>query len=398
VIACDKGAPNFSSNRHQATIINGLAMQADISLEIISGPITSSYPKYSKLFVRLGKRSITNKIKINYCSIVNIKLLKFIIFAICMFWKIVKWANSSLDVKEKVIFIYSPFTHQMLAAVLSKIFFKSSLVLMVPDIPEDVYSNQTLSGWKMSLIKLSFKLNDFLYRKINGFIFLTQAMKDCLPLNNRPYLVIEGAVNASGLQTRENRTKYYERPIMYAGMLMKLYGIEELLRAFERIKNPEARLWLCGRGDAEDAIKEAAIRDKRLIYFGAITPEKVNELERSAWALINPRKPVGEYVKYSFPSKTMEYLLSGRPVLMYRLPGVPEEYYEYLTEISASSSDGLEEALKNILDLTESEAECIGNKGREFVLINKNEIVQAKKMIDFMHRLTVDRLNLTVHC
>ena len=41
---------------------------------------------------------------------------------------------------------------------------------------------------------------------------------------------------------------------------------------------------------------------------------------------MNPRSADAEYTKYSFPSKTIEYLATGVPVVMNRLPGIPEEY------------------------------------------------------------------------
>ena len=45
--------------------------------------------------------------------------------------------------------------------------------------------------------------------------------------------------------------------------------------------------------------------------------------------------------KYSFPSKNMEYMVSGTPVLTTRLPGMPMEYYPYVYFIEEESADGI---------------------------------------------------------
>ena len=43
----------------------------------------------------------------------------------------------------------------------------------------------------------------------------------------------------------------------------------------------------------------------------------------------------------------MEYLLSGSKVVMYRLDGVPEEYYRFIYTIEGNSIDDLKRALVN---------------------------------------------------
>ena len=43
---------------------------------------------------------------------------------------------------------------------------------------------------------------------------------------------------------------------------------------------------------------------------------------QSLWP-VNPRQNNEEFTKYSFPSKTMEYLASGVPVVAYKLDGIP---------------------------------------------------------------------------
>ena len=74
-------------------------------------------------------------------------------------------------------------------------------------------------------------------------------------------------------------------------------------------------------------------------------------MQHKATILVNPRTSEGEFTKYSFPSKTMEYLLAGRCVVVNRLPGIPEEYYQYVYTPQNESVEALAECLTNVLDI-----------------------------------------------
>ena len=112
--------------------------------------------------------------------------------------------------------------------------------------------------------------------------------------------------------------------------------------------------------------------------MGTVSIEKCHSLQEKAYLLINPRRSVEEYTKYSFPSKTLEYMSSGRPVLSYRLPGIPKDYEEYLYYID--DFDSLSDAINNIMNLSFEELELKGKKAKEFVMKEKNAKNQTKKI------------------
>lgn len=96
-----------------------------------------------------------------------------------------------------------------------------------------------------------------------------------------------------------------------------------LIDAFQQIKDPNYELRICGVGDSEDAIKAAAQKDERIHFWGKLPREQVLEWQSKATVLVNPRQNNEEFTKYSFPSKTMEYLSSGVPLVAYKLDGIP---------------------------------------------------------------------------
>ena len=73
------------------------------------------------------------------------------------------------------------------------------------------------------------------------------------------------------------------------------------------------------------------------------------------------------------------------PVLMYKLDGVPLEYYKhvYLIDDFASIADAIKQLSKKSYDDMKIKAE----NAREFVMKYKNPLVQTKKIIDLTERL-----------
>ncbi|MGM9604483.1 MAG: glycosyltransferase, partial [Faecousia sp.] len=91
-----------------------------------------------------------------------------------------------------------------------------------------------------------------------------------------------------------------------------------------------------------------------------------------------------EYVQYSFPSKTMEYMSTGTPVLTTALPCIPEEYHPHLYFIGEETPQGIAEALSRVLSHSDAELFAKGCQARRFVLEQRNNVVQAAKVLEML--------------
>ena len=89
---------------------------------------------------------------------------------------------------------------------------------------------------------------------------------------------------------------------------------------------------------------------------------------------------------YSFPSKNMEYLVSGTPVLSTKLKCIPKEYYKYFYFFEDESLDGFIFKIKEIINKDRIELFEFGKRSRNWVLENKNNIIQTKKIIDMIQK------------
>ncbi|MBR0449021.1 MAG: glycosyl transferase family 1, partial [Peptococcaceae bacterium] len=99
---------------------------------------------------------------------------------------------------------------------------------------------------------------------------------------------------------------------------------------------------------------------------------------------VNVREDKSEFTKYSFPSKTIEYMLSGTPLLTTRLIGIPQEYYRYSFSVSSNTPTVLMEKLKEIAEKSAEELLEIGRRAQRFIQEEKNGQKQAKKIEEFV--------------
>ena len=106
-----------------------------------------------------------------------------------------------------------------------------------------------------------------------------------------------------------------------------------------------------------------------------------------ATLLINPR-PTGEaFTAYSFPSKNLEYMASGTPVLTTKLSGMPREYDAYAYLFDDESVEGMAKTLAQVLAEPRETLHARGQAAKAFVLEQKSNTAQAKRLLAFVQSL-----------
>ena len=201
---------------------------------------------------------------------------------------------------------------------------------IVTDVPS-VRAGEKRTG----LRALPVKIKNGVIKSYDSYIFLTEQMNKLLNVKKRPYVIIEGFADEGVLEkpnTIEN--KHPQKVIMMAGLLEEIFGVEALLNAFQKIDCPDAVLRFYGKGSSVSAIEAAGINDSRISYCGELKNSQIVEEEKRATLLINPRPAVGEWTAFSFPSKNIEYMASGTPLVAYDLPCIPREYLPYFYQIT----------------------------------------------------------------
>ena len=229
------------------------------------------------------------------------------------------------------------------------------------------------------------KLNLAIMRSFKSYLLLTRQMSEVVNPKNRPYIVLEGHADQA-MEAVENTLagKSEKRVCMYAGSLMEIYGIGALVEGFLAAELPNAELHIYGSGDYEEKLAKLVEQQEDVKYLGVAPNDEIVKAELAATLLVNPRPSHEEYTKYSFPSKNMEYMASGTPVLTTCLPGMPEEHKPYVYFIEQEDAQGIKTALQQVLAQDDQTLHAFGARAKEFVLKEKNNCAQAEKVIAFI--------------
>lgn len=224
-------------------------------------------------------------------------------------------------------------------------------------------------------------INQYISR-FDAYVILTQQMNQVVNPYNKPYIVMEGLCDKSTVTSKHQGNS---KTIFYAGGRPVKDGVDLLINAFKRIDDPSLRLNIYG--PIPDVAVGPDVGDARITYFGTVDNKTIVAEECNSYLLINPR-PIGEeYTKYSFPSKVMEYMATGVPMVTTKLAGIPEEYYDYVYTFERCNADSYYETLLDLLSKPAEELKQKGLQAQRFVLTTKNNVAQTKRIINLICEL-----------
>ena len=340
-----KGLTNgFVGQKYHGLFAKGLAASSDYcQVTVLSQPpINKSYYKLSDNI---------DGIHFRYVPIINIPILKQLIYFLYTFCFTVYWCLVNIK-HEKVVLSSLMRIYQYFSVWLPAYFFHCKQVTVACDVP-------WMTTVQVATVNLSIKQR--------FSIWLGKVMCG----------IFDGYV-PNLLEAKENK-----RVIIYAGGLNIKYGIANLIEAVKSLNDDSVELWLYGSGDMDILLKKEIAPCVK--YLGPRSNQEVVAAELKAEILINPRPTTDEYTRYSFPSKTLEYMASGTYTMTTRLAGIPKEYFNYCGVIEDYSVEGIAMALRETLKSSTAELYEKGKMAKQFVLENKNNKKLTKQVIDFIH-------------
>lgn len=364
-------------------IIVGLDETTGKPVTLVNNVQIPSYPNFPKKWFRKQTWSHIEGAKDVNCGFINLPILKHISRAWTTFFALSKEIRNAG--KEKVcVLTYDIRVGMCIAMKVAKCLYpRIHTCAVLPDVPNAllVVSSGGTITWKDHLrgaIKTSF------IRQFDSYVFLTRFMTDLVDVKSKEYVVMEGIYNNHQPPLPEKTTD--KKVIFYSGQLNPVYGMENLLEAFQQIyqQDQNYELWICGGGGLAERIQKLSEECAGVKYFGYVGPDKVRELQAEASVLVNPRQNTGSFTKYSFPSKTMEYLASGRPVLGYKLDGIPEEYDDHIQYVPDNSVEALRDKIVEVCEMSREQRDEIGQKARNFILEEKIPKVMCRRIVDML--------------
>lgn len=391
------GVGNSEEGRVHISKNGGKLLSAEVSNDallsgldangIVCDSINSSrlavYPIYPEKVVTPFTWTYKNGATGKSVSYLNYKYVNLISKKKALIKEAKQWATANRN-EDVTVFVYQMHTPFMAAAAtVKKIIPTAKFVLLVPDLPQ--YMDMNMSRLKKILKKIDWNSIRRYMKSVDKYILYSKHMADFLDLKEGEWMVMEGSYDPSILVDKCNAKKDQDKiSVMYSGVLDLKYGIRELLDTMELLDD-KYELWLTGNGNAVPLIEERAKVDPRIKFFGFL-PSRIDLLKKQqeATMLISTRDPSEPASRYCFPSKIFEYMVSGNPVLSTKIEGIPEEYFDHLIELPDISPDTLCEKIKYVAEMDEKDRNNLGALSCNFVLQEKNNIVQMKKVLEFI--------------
>lgn len=374
-----KGYDLASAQVSQKNLVKGIEQISGYTFDSINGSVLSPYPMYEDRVVEPvvwshadGAFDISVGYKNDrYVNRVNCKQ--------SMIAAAKDWVEKRYQGGELKVMVYSMRSAPMTTACyIKKKIPTAKIYLIVTDLPQFMDLGQ--SKLKAALKKIDWIWIKKMQKQFNGFILYASKMAEYLEIPDDKWMLMEGCYDSKAIIDTVPTEK--KKVIMYSGKLDKQYGIPMLLDAFMDIVDPEAELWLTGGGNAVDYIKECALKDNRIKFYGFLPSRgDVLNLQKQASLLVNMRLPSELASAYCFPSKLFEYMATGIPVLSFKLAGIPQEYYPYLIMVDEGK---LKTALAEFFNMDEADKNKLGTAAKHFIQTRKTKIIQSKKIWEFM--------------
>ena len=176
---------------------------------------------------------------------------------------------------------------------------------------------------------------------LDGYLSLTNGLVQIYNENARSY-VFEGLVSEENEGKKDPIFNYF----YFGGSLYERYGVKTLVDAFHN-SNIKAKLVLAGSGPLDSYIEQLANDDYRILYLNQLSKEKNIAYMRNSIANINPRPLDLKMDNESVPSKLLEYLSIGTPVISTKFPRLYSTFKDDVHWIDGNTVDAMKIALES---------------------------------------------------
>lgn len=374
------GSMPFAEQKLETSILKGFDKnEENNNVFFLSTPPYPRYPKWRKILIKAKMNRIEN-IDGRCLGFINLPFIKQIFELRGYYINIKKWLKNNSS-EDKTILCYSTKPLCTIPALWLKKRYDFNLVTYMSEL--DYLRNIKNKYKKKALLMVSNRIED----RFDGYIYASKYMAEHINKSSKPEITIEGMTD--GVKTIDivTNTMSSKKIVLYAGSIEKKYGIDKVVNCFQNMNTDDYTLRIYGTGSYSDELAFIAKDNKNIEYCGVAKNDVILQEEKDAYLLINPRPSNEILTRYSFPSKTIEYMESGTPCLLTKLKGIPDEYYNHCFTINDETAEGMNDTIKSILHYPINVIENVGKDARKFVLKEKDCGVQVKKIITFIKQI-----------
>lgn len=366
-----------ASQKYFDMLVQGLVAQPDVKVTCLTSRFISSKTSHVRCLEE-KKEVLSDQLNYHYLKVLNwpiIRNLSNVVQGYIQGKDLVR----RLSMDDKCAIICDPLAYDITFGVICAAHKRSiKKCAVITDLPLYMHQIKKEVSTKAIAMKFKTKFMNWLIDRFDTYGFLTESMNIINP-QKKPYVIIEGMIYGDCETPETNAVK--NNTVVYAGGLYEQFGILNLVEAAKNVKTLGFELQLYGEGNCIEEIQRVTESYPNIKYMGTRSLKEIVEVEKQAKLLINPRPSDEDFTEYSFPSKTIEYMSVGRPVLTTRLKGIPKEYFDYLYTIEDESPKGICNAIEFCLRIDEQVLDQRGMQAHRFLRENKTNRVQAERLL-----------------
>ena len=199
----------------------------------------------------------------------------------------------------------------------------------------------------------------------SGYIALTSGLNELFNPNGKPSYIFEGIVEDREYKASEETKNPY---FFFGGALLERYGVYKLIEAYKELNPKDIDLYIAGHHGDKERIKDVSKGYPGIKFLGLLPMNKVMEYEQKALCSINPRPFSEDLDRYSIPSKTLEYMAMGRPVISVRNTILMEKFPDEVIWVESASKHDLIPAMEKVIKMKEEARIKMGEKAKNRVI------------------------------
>jgi glycosyltransferase involved in cell wall biosynthesis len=370
-----------AGNMYQENLITGLSRAGLPPDTILSQHPMASFPR-GKLWFRGRKAVLTSGIVIRLVGFINLVPLRILTVGLAVLLHLLRWGWHTRH-QRRIVYTYNLTEPPGLFTLVAARIIGAKALAAVVDI--NVPGNTVPA----TLARRSdFWLQQRLLSQFDGLIVVNDTIiSDFVP--GATFVRIEGGVSETLLSRFQDRSAVADGQnelftIVSAGSLDEANGVVELLEAFALLDDSRYRLMIAGAGPLEGLVREAAERNTHIKFCGFLSFDEVIKLYNTADVLVNIRLTQRLNTRYFFPSKMMEYLGSGIPVITTATGHAGTEYKDFVFLLLDETAESLAEMIRRVAALDPEARRDLGKRAQEYVRHNLTWEAQGRRLVQFI--------------
>jgi glycosyltransferase involved in cell wall biosynthesis len=370
--AFNRAGQMFQRGLARAWSAAGLAPSTIYSIEPLP-----AFPRGTRLFGRRGRADVEDGHVVRFLPFVNMHPLKAVTAGVAAVGALTAWAWRHRK-QPRIIHCFNltmpPGIFLLFAARLtgSRAFVSLADVCKPGAVVPDTWA------WR-----LDYWVQRQIIPRFDGILLQSRAVADELA-HGRQVCQIKGGILgewfADPPQPRANEKPFR---VVLAGTLEPYNGVDVVLQAFRELGGDIA-LIVAGKGSGVARVQEAAANDPRITYAGVLDFDALIELYRSADLLLNIRLTRAIDTRYFFPSKLMELLASGVPVLSTSSADISAEFGSLPYFLSEETPQAVAEAIAAIARVPPDERHERGRRAWQFMLEHRTWEAQGPTIREYV--------------